>query len=80
MACRNPHTKGVHPYPSPFGGHLLSLEEREVYFPQVFALCESLQHIDINIEAQTYQRWFRDGSPSDIFDVDEVLLPDWSRL
>ncbi|KIM34724.1 hypothetical protein M413DRAFT_33072 [Hebeloma cylindrosporum] len=59
-------------------GSVLSLEEREAYFPQLFESCTNLQHIDINTEGRAYQRWFRDGSaPSDIPDVDDVLLPEW---
>ncbi|KIM47279.1 hypothetical protein M413DRAFT_271990 [Hebeloma cylindrosporum] len=58
---------------------LLSLREREAYFPQVFTACDILQHIDINIEALKYQRWFRDGSPNrPVFEVNEVLLPSWN--
>jgi hypothetical protein len=58
---------------------VLSLEEREAYFPQIFTMCKVLQHIDINIRPETYQRWFRDGSPTGLlFGVDEVLLPSWN--
>jgi len=56
----------------------LSLEEREAYFPVIFTACKVLQHIDINIGVEKYQRWFRDGSPNGLFDVDEVLLPSWN--
>lgn len=58
---------------------MLSLEERKAYFPQIFTMCKTLQHIDINIRTQKYQRWFRDGSPNGLlFDVDEVLLSSWN--
>jgi len=64
----------------PYSGEaLLSLEEREEFFPHIFELCNNLQYIDINTEARQYQRWLRDGSPpSDISDNDEVLIPEWN--
>jgi len=59
----------------------MDLAGRGEYFPKLFSICKRLEHIELYVKPQTYQRWIHDGTRVQALPphhVSEAILPCWN--
>jgi hypothetical protein len=59
----------------------MGLDQREEYFPKLFSICKRLEHIELQVDDEIYQRVIHDGTQVRLMPVHhirEAILPCWN--